>query len=142
MILMGLPTAFDTQRRIIEARAELKLDDVKKDLRQEALRLRAQLAHAHMFGNSMSNIIAPKSRSDSQDAAITANYSNFDRNGRKRERQLCPHCKKFVMHRPENCWDLPENAGKRRQASERYTQAGRNSSQSESDTAIKSNGTN
>ena len=39
MTLMGLPPSFGTQRRILESRKDLSMEIIKKDLRQEALRL-------------------------------------------------------------------------------------------------------
>ena len=44
MTLMGLPPSFGTQRRILESRKDLSMDIIKKDLRQEALRLKAEQA--------------------------------------------------------------------------------------------------
>ena len=44
MTLMGLPPSFGTQRRILESRKDLSMELVKKDLRQEALRLKAEQA--------------------------------------------------------------------------------------------------
>jgi hypothetical protein len=44
MTLMGLPPSFGTQRRILESRKDLSMDCFKKDLRQEALRLKAEQA--------------------------------------------------------------------------------------------------
>jgi hypothetical protein len=121
MILMGLPQAFDTQRRIIEARPELKLEDVKRDLRQEALRLRAQEAHSHMLG--IHNILGATNPTSPAVAHLTKSH------GRQRERQWCPNCKQKGFHLPEDCWDLPQNAAKRKK---RVRQA-----QSGSDSALK-----
>jgi hypothetical protein len=42
MTLMGLPPSFGTQRRILKSRKDLSMDIIKKDLRQEALRLKTE----------------------------------------------------------------------------------------------------
>jgi hypothetical protein len=39
---MSLPASFGTQRRIVESRKDLSMEIIKKDLRQEALRLKAK----------------------------------------------------------------------------------------------------
>jgi len=44
MILMGLPPSFGTLRRILESRKDLSMEIVKKDLRQEASRLKGEQA--------------------------------------------------------------------------------------------------
>jgi hypothetical protein len=44
MTLMGLPPSFGTQRRILESRKDLSMEIIKKDLRQEASRLKSQQA--------------------------------------------------------------------------------------------------
>jgi gag-polypeptide of LTR copia-type len=106
MILMGLPQAFDTQRRIIEARPELKLEDVKRDLRQEALRLRAQEAHAQMLG--MQGMFGTSPMPGHSIVHLSQSQT------RKRERKWCPHCKSNVYHDPPECWELPQNAAKRK----------------------------
>jgi hypothetical protein len=42
MTLMGLPPSFGTQRRILESRKDLSMEIIKKDLQQEALRLKTE----------------------------------------------------------------------------------------------------
>jgi hypothetical protein len=44
MTLMGLPLFFGTQRRILESRKDISMEIIKKDLWQEALRLKAEQA--------------------------------------------------------------------------------------------------
>jgi hypothetical protein len=44
MTIMCLLPSFGTQRRILESRKDLSMEMIKKDLRQEALRLKAEQA--------------------------------------------------------------------------------------------------
>ena len=48
---------------------------------------------------------------------LTKELAQFKRqNGRQSggaEKKLCPHCKKYVAHAPEDCFELEENADKR-----------------------------
>jgi len=55
MTLMGLPPSFGTQRRILESRKDLSMDIIKKYLRQEALRLKAEQAQ-QLQGNLAVNL--------------------------------------------------------------------------------------
>jgi hypothetical protein len=45
MALMGLPSFFGTQRRILESRKDLPMEIIKRDMGQEALRLKAEQAN-------------------------------------------------------------------------------------------------
>jgi hypothetical protein len=54
MTLMGLPPYFETEGRILESRKDLSMEIIKKDLRQEALRLKdeqAQQPQGHLAVN-------------------------------------------------------------------------------------------
>lgn len=33
--------------------------------------------------------------------------------GGRRKKQLCPHCGKYVIHKPDECFELEKNASKR-----------------------------
>ena len=44
MTLMGLPPSFGNQRRILESQKNFPMEIIRKDLRQEALRLKTEEA--------------------------------------------------------------------------------------------------
>jgi hypothetical protein len=66
MTLMGLPPSFGTKRRILESRKDLSMDIVKKDLRQEALRLKAEQAQ-QLQGHLAVNLTREDSRRRKQE---------------------------------------------------------------------------
>jgi hypothetical protein len=60
MTFMGLPPSFGTQRRILKSRKELSMEIINKNLRQEALRLKAEQAHqprGHLAVNLTENTV-------------------------------------------------------------------------------------
>jgi len=64
---------------------------VKKNLRQEALRLKADQAQQ------------PRGH-------LTVNLPREDSRRRKREKVWCEHCSRFVTtHTPQTCWNKPGN---------------------------------
>ena len=77
MTLMGLPPSFGTQRRILESRKDLSMDIIKKDLLQEALRLKAEQAQQPQ-------------------GPLAINLTREDSRRRKREKVWCEHCSRFV----------------------------------------------
>jgi len=89
MTLMGLPPSFGTQRRILESRKDLSMEIIKKDLRQKALRLKAEQAQQ------------PQGH-------LAVNLTREDSRRRKREKVWCEHCSRFVTtHTPQSCWNKP-----------------------------------
>ena len=72
------------------------MDIIKKDLRQEALRLKAEQAQ---------QLQGP----------LAINLTREDSRRRKREKVWCEHCSRFVTtHTPQSCWNKPGNPGLRR----------------------------
>jgi len=60
MTFIGLPPSFGTQRRILKSRKELSMEIINKNLRQEALRLKAEQAHqprGHLAVNLTENTV-------------------------------------------------------------------------------------
>jgi hypothetical protein len=79
--LSGLSPSFGTQRRILESRKE------------EALRLKAEQAQAH----------------------LAVNLTREDSRRRKRENLWCEHCSRIVTtHTPQSFWNKPGNTDPRR----------------------------
>ena len=77
MTLMGLPLSLEIQRRILESRKVLSMEIIKRDLRQEALRLKADQAQQTQ-------------------GPLPINLTREDSRQRKREKVLCELCSRFV----------------------------------------------
>jgi len=70
---------------------------IKKDLREEASRLKAEQAQQ------------PQGH-------LAVNLTREDRRRRKKEKVWCEHCSRFVRtHTPQSCWNKPGNPDSRRQ---------------------------
>jgi hypothetical protein len=80
--LMDLPPSFGNQRRIPESRKDISMKIIKKNLRQEALRLKDEQAQQ-------------------QQGRLAVNFTRKDSRRRKREKVWCNHCSRFVTaHTP------------------------------------------
>jgi len=91
MVRMGLSPSFGTQRRILESPNNPSMQIVKKDLRQESLRLKAEQAQQ------------PQGH-------LVVNLTSEDIRRRKREKVWCEHYSRFVRtHTPQNSWNKPKN---------------------------------
>jgi len=91
MTLMVLFPSFGTQRRILERRKDLFMEIVKKDLRQEALRLKAE-------------------QDQQTQGHLAVNVTREDSRRGKRGKVWCEHCLRFVTTRnPQSCWNKHGN---------------------------------
>jgi len=95
MVRMGLSPSFGTQRRILESPNNPSMQIVKKDLRQESLRLKAEQAQQPQ-------------------GYLAVNSTSEDSRRRKREKVWCEHCSISVTTRnPQSCYNKPKNPGPR-----------------------------
>ena len=77
MTLMGLPPFFGTQIRILESRKDLSMEIIKKDLRQEALRVKAEQAQQPQ-GHLAVNLTREDSRSANEKNLVRALFEVCD----------------------------------------------------------------
>jgi hypothetical protein len=77
MTVIGLPPSFGAQRRILEYHKDLSIEIIRKNLLEEALRLKGDKTR-QLQGHVPLNVIREDSRQ------------------RKREKVWCEHCSRFL----------------------------------------------